>query len=308
MGWKPVVVTLYLDSCFLVNLGMNLWLLFLVKGFLKLGTSRRRLLAAAAVGGAGSCGTLVAGACMWQAGGIWKRFLGLWMSPWVRLAGWGLGLGWIMVRLAFGRSSRREYGKRLAVLWMGAAFTGGMLAAGYGLAAGPGAVSRGLAMGTGPNVPGTVSRGWFRELLVFGTAVAGITLALAGCWKLVQERLHEKRCLCEALVSEGGKTIRVKALWDTGNQLFEPYTHQPVHVITRTACERLCGRVSGVLFVPFQAVGTRAGMLPAVRVESMDVVREGSAVKHYEHPWLAVSEEALSARGQYEMLLHGEEG
>ena len=55
VGWKPVVVTLYLDSCFLVNLGMNLWLLFLVKGFLKLGTSRRRLLAAAAVGGAGSC-------------------------------------------------------------------------------------------------------------------------------------------------------------------------------------------------------------------------------------------------------------
>ena len=31
-----VAVTLYLDSLFLMNAGMNLWLLFLVRSFLKL--------------------------------------------------------------------------------------------------------------------------------------------------------------------------------------------------------------------------------------------------------------------------------
>lgn len=294
MRAADVVVTLYLDSFFLLNMGMNFWLLFLTGRFLKLGTGPGRMLGAAGAGAAGGCVALVAAAGLqWGGRAHLAGISGLLLGPVFRLAVWGLGLGWLMVRLAFGKAGWRETGKRLAVLWMAAALTGGLLSAGYG------------------RMPVPEKGGKAHALLVFGAAVAGASLAAAGCWNLVQARIHERRTICEAILSQKGKNIRVRALWDTGNQLFEPYTHQPVHVITREVCGRLCGPLwdpaAGVIFVPFQAVGTRSGILPAIRVESMDVVKEGGFRKHYDHPWLAVSEEALSPRGQYEMLLHGEE-
>lgn len=288
MSHEYVAVTLYLDSLFLMNAGMNLWLLFLVRSFLKLRARPVRMVAAAAAGAAGSCGAALVTLWLWRAGVVRGR--NLLAAPGIRLAGWGLGLGWLMIRMAFGKAGWRDSLKRLAVLWMTAAFTGGLLSAGYGRITGPG--HGGIHI---------------RDLPVFTAAMAGIWLAAAGCWNLVQGRLCEKRSFCEAVLSEGGRTIRVQALWDTGNQLFEPYTHQPVHVITRAACERLCGQVSGGILIPFQAVGTRSGLLQAVRVEQMDVIREGVPVKHYERPWLALSEEELSPQGRYEMLLHGEE-
>lgn len=287
MSQEHVAVTLYLDSFFLMNAGMNLWLLFLVRSFLKLRARPMGMLAAAAAGAAGSCVAVAVALGLWQAGAGWDRIP--LAARGIRLAGWGLGLGWLMIRMAFGRAGWRESLKRLAVLWMAAAFTGGLLSAGYGY----GAIGHGGIQ--------------IRDLPVFVAAVAGISFVAAGCWNLVQGRLCEKRSLCEVVLSEGGRTIRIQALWDTGNQLFEPYTHQPVHVITRSACQRLCGQVSGGILIPFQAVGTRSGLLQAVRVSQMDVIREGMAVKHYEHPWLALSEEELSPQGRYEMLLHGEE-
>ena len=61
-----------------------------------------------------------------------------------------------------------------------------------------------------------------------------------------------------------------------------------------------------MIYIPFCSVGNEHGILPAVRMERMEVRQRGEKIRVLEHPWVAISETPLSARHQYKMLLHGE--
>ena len=103
-----------------------------------------------------------------------------------------------------------------------------------------------------------------------------------------------------------GKQKTVLALLDTGNQLYEPYGHQPVHILEKNAWPEFPEPVFKVIYIPFCSVGNEHGILPAVRMERMEVRQRGEKIRVLEHPWVAISETPLSVRHQYEMLLHGE--
>ena len=137
---------------------------------------------------------------------------------------------------------------------------------------------------------------------------AGIYFGLCACMRAVQRKKKRQEALVKVKISYQGTEKTVTALWDTGNQLCEPYGGQPVHVVTGRVCEDLCRTVPGMIYIPFRTIGSEGGVLPAVRVDFMEVEREGRVIRRYERPWLAVSKRPLSLTHQYEMLLHGEEG
>ena len=112
--------------------------------------------------------------------------------------------------------------------------------------------------------------------------------------------------LYEVTLHDHGKQKTVRALRDTGNQLYEPYGHQPVHILEKRVCLEFCETASGVIYIPFSSVGTEAGLLPAVRMERMEIWKNEKQIRTLEQPWIAISETPLSPRHQYEMLLHGE--
>ena len=66
---------------------------------------------------------------------------------------------------------------------------------------------------------------------------------------------------------------------DTGNQLYEPYGHQPVHILKKNAWPELPEPVFKVIYIPFCSVGNEHGILPAVRME-----RDGSAAAGEKNP------------------------
>lgn len=308
-----MTVTLYLDVFFIVNFGMDVMLLYLVKRLLGLtlpagkpgrreacrvssrvssqassnavrGAARRavrqtaRLAAGAAVGAAWSC-------------------LAVFMPripAWAEIMFTGAGVGSAMVLAAFGPRPPREFLRCLAGLWAVTALAGGMLAA------------VGDAVPAAWYLAGTRAvRQW--SVLRLGLAAAGLFFAgraVAGFWR---ERVRDRNRFYQVTLHYQGRVRTVTALWDTGNCLYEPYGHRPVHVITYDACRDLCEKVSRVIYIPFSSVGTGYGMLPGIQVDEMDVAQDGKIVQSYERPWLAVSREPLSPRHQYEMLLHGEQ-
>lgn len=292
-GVQRVTVTLYLDVFFAVNFGMDYLLLSLVKRLLHLPASCFRMLAAAGAGAVWACLDL-----LFPVGPAWLEFFLAWFVA-----------GTVMVALAFGRKAciRGKTGKTwinfpdlphmgccLAAFWMISAMAGGILGV------------LGEQAGAGVYLAGTRAvRQW--KLLPLCFWAAGIYFGLCACLQAVGRKRKRQEFLVKVRISYQGEEQTVTALWDTGNQLCEPYGGQPVHVVTGEVCKMLCRTVPQMIYIPFRAVGSEGGVLPAIRADFMEVEREGKVIKRYERPWLAISKKPLSASRQYEMLLHGEE-
>lgn len=273
-----MTITVYLDLYFLVNSMMDYLLLTLVKKILKVPAGRLRMLAGALLGAVWACALLLLP--LFPA---WAEFVFTWFL-----------LSALMILVAFGRKNISEFVKILCTLWLVSAASGGILGALDGHLRGGGYLSGGI-----------IPNRWPAVSLLWG--MAGIYYGICACALFVRSKLQEQKNYCEVILSYQGKKKTVTALIDTGNQLYEPYGHQPVHVISYEACRQFCDSVSRIIYIPFQAVGTEYGMLPGIQVDEMEVVQDGKVLTVLKKPWLAVSKEPLSAGRQYEMLLHREE-
>ncbi len=261
-----MAVTLYLDVYVVVNFVMDFLILCLVKGVLHMESSGRLRIAGAAAFGA-LC------ACLWV-------LVPMRPDRRAELVFWALA-GGIMVRIAFGRKKPAELLQCLTVLWIVSAAAGGVFSA-----------------------LGTAGGQW-----TWGAAActaAGIWLAGRACIGFLKDRLELQKHCYQVTLYYQGKSRTVEALFDTGNRLYEPYSHQPVHVLSADACKGFCESISQLIYIPFQSVGTEKGMLPGVRMDEMEVRQDGKLVQTFEKPWIAVSRKPLSSQNHYEMLLHGE--
>lgn len=271
-----VTDTLYLDVYFLVNFAMDILLLGMVRKLLKLPVKRGRMALAGAAG------------ALWASVLVYLPVLPGGLEAGITLV---LG-GGLMVFLAFGRMGFPEFGKTVCTLWLVCAAAGGVLTA------------LGDHMRTGWYIAGGMIPARFSAISLL-CWMAGIYFGICACITFVRERIGERNHLYEVTLTYRGRKKQVTAFYDTGNQLYEPYGHEPVHIITYDACVQLCDTVSQVIYIPFQAVGTESGMLPGIRVDEMEVKQGGKTVMHMDRPWLAISKEPLSPGHRYEMLLHG---
>ena len=154
-----------------------------------------------------------------------------------------------------------------------------------------------------------VSGGEFSDhmtaIIVIG---AGGVLVLLGLMsgRLALHFLGNGRLFYEVTLKYRGRKKTIRALLDTGNRLREPYGNQPVHVMDARVCQGFCEQISGVIYIPFSSVGQSRGLIPGIRMDEMEVRRQGQLIFRVCHPWIALSREPLSPQGEYEMLLNGE--
>ena len=119
--------------------------------------------------------------------------------------------------------------------------------------------------------------------------------------RLLSIRKEENRHLRNVTLFYAGQTIKTRGLIDTGNHLKAPVSGLPVHVATAGLMKRLCPAVKGVMYVPYQCIGS-SGILPAVRIDEMKVEGEkGSFV--IPKPWIAITKGSLSPHNEYELLI-----
>lgn len=100
-----------------------------------------------------------------------------------------------------------------------------------------------------------------------------------------------------------GKTLRVRGLRDTGNQLIDPVSKKPVSIIYRDAVRELLDKDMRMYYVPYHSIGKSSGILPAVTLDYMSIQREKD-LQRVEHPLIAVSKEPVNKEGRYQMILH----
>lgn len=102
-----------------------------------------------------------------------------------------------------------------------------------------------------------------------------------------------------AKITEGNQTICVRGLKDTGNHLMDPLTKKPVSIIEKEKLNGLISEETKMLYVPYQSVGKRNGLMKACIMEQMEI--EGII---YRNVVLGLFEGKLSPNNEYHIILH----
>lgn len=277
-----MICRVYIDVVFFVNLAMDFAVLAVLDRMLGTRAGALRLAAGAAVGAAWACVVT----------------LFVWMPLWLRALGTYGAAAVLMAAAAFRPANFKSLARAVLGLYGSAAILGGLMTAlyqhtraGYYLEL----LLRGERAGSLP---------LFLWLLVaVGSAAGGYGLmGLLGEW--MRGRLLGRRYCAVTLCCQGNQ-VRVRALLDTGNCLKEPVSGRPVHVAAARVMARLCPKVEGVIYIPFRAVGTEQGLLPALFLDWMEV-ELGRETCRLKRPLVAVAKEDLSPTDSYELLLQQE--
>lgn len=278
-GGMAVEYELYIDVLFLTEFLMDLLALYLTAALLRRKLPFLRATAAAVLGSLWTCVLLLfrieTRIPFWSALSFFVENHPPWFQAF-SLFGTIFGAGSAMAVLAFGyRGWRRILGADL-VLLLASALCGGIFS-------------------------------FLRETFFLGELEAMICMtALCGAARAFFKafgRAGEKgRLRYPVTLYYRGKSREFMALSDSGNRLTEPVSGKPVSVISREDCAGFCDQVDGLLMIPYRAVGTEAGFLPALLFEKM-VIHTGDGDLEIKKPVVAVARERLSGEGSFSMLL-----
>ncbi len=136
-----------------------------------------------------------------------------------------------------------------------------------------------------------------------------------------QRRKNRAQYVYEVTITEKGKTVSVKGLMDSGNQLVMPGTGKPVQIVDfQVACAllsakeieelecmlrlRASGESSGrFTYIPYHSIGKERGILPVMTLDSVRI-KHGESVWNTKKVAAAISKTAVSYGGEYQMILH----
>ena len=274
-----MVYTVYIDVVFAVNTIMDMMVLTILNRVLSYRTTKRRILAGAVIGGIWSCVvSLVPG-----------------LPAAVEILGTYVAVSSLMAVAAYHLKSPGEVIKSVAGIYLVSVVLGGVMLVLYEHTRAGYYAWLLVESGHGRRIP---VMGWI--LMIAGAAAACYGFS-GGIKELIRTMAHRKD-LCRVTMIYGEKKETVTGLIDTGNRLREPVSSQPVHVAAAGVMKQLCPSVKGVVYVPYQSVGTSRGILPAVFIDRMEIEQEGGRYS-LEKPLIAITKQELSPSGEYQILI-----
>lgn len=235
----------YADVLFAVNFFMNLFLLAAVKKVCR-GLSRgRRLCVSAAFGAACAVGLA-----------LWRLPYGLYV-----FAG-GLIVPAMMIFIAFGKENIEREVYYFITLYIMAFLAGGILTSVF-------------EQFTFSNSSFSLNyHGIYKKTTIVRYVIACAALVLFwGGVCFLSGRVKKERHVVTAVLSIHGQRVALRALIDTGNGLYEPFSRQPVMVAERSCIGRYFKEedMCAVRAVPFHSVGKRAGILYALPADFVEI-------------------------------------
>lgn len=256
---------IYVDTLFLVNFVMNLYLLMLANVGARRTATRLRIIGAAAVG------------AIIYVIGLWFSFL----PPVLGLLIQGTVALILMIKIAFRPCSIAGYKKMLEMLMGYSLLVGGAIYILMGYVEGMADRSLGIA---------------------FIMGVGGLLYMF--CSYLLEQRKTGQE-FCRVILHNGESTVEISGLWDTGNGLVEPISGKPVSVVNKSVLEQLWPAGLPELFriIPYHSVGKEKGIMKAYFVESMLVELDGIP-KSCKGVYVAAGDRKVSGKGTYEMILN----
>lgn len=152
-----------------------------------------------------------------------------------------------------------------------------------------------------------IFRPYLRYISLFYGAAFGAYLLLMKLWKLMAQIMrHQNEILQVTLYTEKGEKT-ANALWDTGNELRDFVTNDPVNILDPGFLREITEQPEaerGFHMIPYRCVsGDR--VMKVFRIRKMCVHTEKAGEEKWiQNPLLGVGEETLSGNKEYEIILN----
>lgn len=182
-----------------------------------------------------------------------------------------------MVGLAFGIKERKEFLENWAVTYFIVILSGGIMQ-------------------------------WLEQAEFFpkGFGVEALATGLLG-YAAITYLLQRKRrgdYIYPAKIKKDGVSISLKAYWDSGNQLCDPYTGQDIHIIKEEMAKKLLLEEEvKIRYVPFRSLGEAHGLLKVTNIDEL-LVFDGKKEIRMEHAAVGIAPEDLFTDKEYTLILH----
>lgn len=135
--------------------------------------------------------------------------------------------------------------------------------------------------------------------------LAGALLFLAAADKLLGHIRTQKETIYDLLLVTREGNIPAKGFFDTGNLLTDPLVNRPVHIIKKEILkEQIEKEQLPVRLIPFHSLGKESGLLKAVTLEGMYIMKEPHPL-YLEKPVFGIAEEKLFQDDQCDVILNG---
>lgn len=271
---------LYIDVVFLVNLVMDIVVLSMVKVILKVKTSALRIVLGGVIGA------------------LWTCILAIYPMLPVLLQGMVtyVVVGGLMVKVGLRTKGVRGLVKGVLGLYLASVALGGLMMALYQHTRIGYYIEQLIRGGYAQGIP----------LIIWALLTAAAVFGLKYLWINVMEIQRQKSHLYEVTLNYGGRVVKATGFLDTGNLLFDPVSHKPVHIVSEKLWHVLYQEGGPVRMIPFHTIGSEGGVMPGMLLDSMAVGGD-QPEKVIEKPLIAVSPKPLCKDGSYEILLHEEQ-
>ncbi len=182
-----------------------------------------------------------------------------------------------MIRAGLKIKNMREFAKAYIMLYVGGFLLGGVLQA----------LQQYVRVGS----------------LFFAIAIGGYHI-VSKLWDFIAsvQRINHYHCKVDLYLGEN--RCQITGIIDTGNGLRDPISNQPVSILDKAVARQFLGNVkmSQVRYIPYHSIGKKEGVLLALKIDQMCIHREEAY--WVKEPLIGVSEEMVSAEGEYQMILN----
>lgn len=184
----------------------------------------------------------------------------------------------LMVRLCFASRGRKAFLAQWSVTYLSFLLLGGLLEWGMGQGAGAGQLA---------------------------LCLLGAVLFLVVPFHMLKWLKREKETIYDLLLVTKEGNLPAKGFYDTGNLLVDPLGGRPVHIIRKQILwEQVEKEGLPVRLVPFHSLGQESGLIWAVTLEGMYILKEGHPL-YLKKPVFGMAEETLFQDGRCDVILNG---
>ena len=256
----------YVDSLFLLNFAMNLYLMILVNESLHCVASKKRIVAGAAIGGAGYC----------------LMFFVPVSKIYVRMLFAAVIVNAAMIQFSFRPGSLRLFLRLFEKTYFYALLYGGLFFA---------------LLHVIPQLSGHI-------LTLGGVLLPGGVFLMILLGK-IHKRRGENDVFVQIGIRDYKEHIKyLTGLVDTGNALREPISGKPVCIMEDASFQKLFPNgLTGGRVVPFHSIGCENGILWGYPVPELRIETVGNR-QVCKDVYIGVSGNRISMQGKYQILVH----
>lgn len=149
-----------------------------------------------------------------------------------------------------------------------------------------------------PRLEGKQKSMWY----ILGIGMAGYQ---AVSWWIVQMGKKKNMSICKVYLKGYENEIEVNALIDTGNSLMEPVSGKPVSVIEVERLDELRGirQQEKLKAIPYRSIGKANGIMEGYEIPEIIIIMEDKKIR-WQKVIVGISRNKVSTNGRYQMILH----